>query len=114
MSEHIIKRHNKNLLLYHLVCPAKYRRDVFTSEVEETLRQTCNGINQRYEISYIEIGSDDDHVHFLLQSVPVMSAEKLVRITKSITAREIFAKHRDVRKNFGAEIFGQLDIILIL
>ncbi|MBI5413213.1 IS200/IS605 family transposase, partial [Candidatus Peregrinibacteria bacterium] len=30
MSEHIVKSHNKNLLLYHLVCPAKYRRKVFS------------------------------------------------------------------------------------
>ncbi|MCE5248893.1 IS200/IS605 family transposase, partial [bacterium] len=30
MSEHILKRHNKSLLLYHIVCPAKYRRKVFT------------------------------------------------------------------------------------
>ncbi|HBE45609.1 MAG TPA: IS200/IS605 family transposase, partial [Deltaproteobacteria bacterium] len=28
MSEHIFKRHNKTLLLYHIVCPAKYRRKV--------------------------------------------------------------------------------------
>ncbi|MBI5149380.1 MAG: IS200/IS605 family transposase, partial [Candidatus Omnitrophica bacterium] len=28
MSEHITKSHNKSLLIYHIVCPAKYRRDV--------------------------------------------------------------------------------------
>ncbi|MBI5728867.1 MAG: IS200/IS605 family transposase, partial [Candidatus Magasanikbacteria bacterium] len=26
MSEHIKRSHNVSLLLYHLVCPAKYRR----------------------------------------------------------------------------------------
>ncbi|HLW14384.1 MAG TPA: IS200/IS605 family transposase, partial [Aequorivita sp.] len=26
MSEHIHKSHNKSLLMYHFVCPIKYRR----------------------------------------------------------------------------------------
>ena len=35
MSEHIYKSHNKTLLLYHLVFPSKYRRKVFTKEIEK-------------------------------------------------------------------------------
>jgi len=31
MGKHIHKRHNKGLLLYHLVCPIKYRRSVLTA-----------------------------------------------------------------------------------
>ncbi len=73
---HISKRHNKSLLLYHFVCPAKYRRDVFTNEVENTLKETCEGISRRYEINFVEIGSDEDHVHFLVQSVPIYSPKK--------------------------------------
>ena len=61
---HILKSHNKSLLLYHFVCPAKYRRDVFTEGVEVTLKKTCAGISERYEINFVEIGSDEDHVHF--------------------------------------------------
>jgi len=34
MSEHIHKRHNKSLLLYHIVCPSKYRRKIFNKERE--------------------------------------------------------------------------------
>ena len=64
MSDHITKRQNKTLLMYHLVCPAKYRRDVFSVEVEKTLKLTCIEISKWYEISYLEIGVDDDHVHF--------------------------------------------------
>ena len=106
MSEHITKRHNKTLLLYHLVCPAKYRRDIFSEEVEKTLKDTCLDISRRYELSYIEIGSDEDHVHFLMQSVPVIAPQRLVQITKSITAREIFRRHPEVkRKLWGGHIW---------
>ncbi len=98
MSEHILKRHNKTLLLYHMVCPAKYRRKVFTEEVEHTLKEICMGISERHEIHFIEIGADEDHVHFLIQSVPVLSPERIVQIVKSITAREIFRQYPEVRK----------------
>jgi len=52
---HIKKSHNKSLLLYHIVCPAKYSRKVFSEEVEKTLKETCEGISQRYEISITAI-----------------------------------------------------------
>ena len=80
MSEFIHKDHNVSVLLYHLVFPAKYRRTVFDEHVEEVLRETCLGIEQRYEITFLEIGTDKDHVHFLVQSVPTYSVTKIVTI----------------------------------
>jgi len=97
-SEHIYKSHNKTLLLYHLVFPAKYRKKVFNEEIDKTLKETCLEIADRYEIIFVEIGNDDDHVHFLIQSVPTISVTEIVRIIKSITAREIFKKHKKVKK----------------
>jgi len=98
MSDHVYKRHNKTLLLYHIVFPAKYRRKVITRAVEETLHHVCDGISQRYEIKFLEIGSDEDHIHFLIQSVPNLSITRIVTILKSITAREIYKTHPEVKK----------------
>lgn len=98
MSEHIYKRHNKGLLLYHIVCPVKYRRKVFTEDVAKTLKNVCIGIDERYEIHFVEIGVDEDHVHFLVQSVPVMSPKYIVQTIKSITGGEIFKKHPEMKK----------------
>ena len=89
MSEHIKKGHNKTLLLYHMVFPAKYRRKIFTIEVESKLKEVCLGISDGYEVHFLEIGTDEDHVHFLIQSVPTMSVTKIVTLIKSITAKEI-------------------------
>ena len=88
MSEYIHKSHNVTVLLYHLVFPAKYRRAVFDGSVDIELRNVCFDIQQRYEIKFVEIGTDGDHVHFLVQSVPMYSVTKLVMIIKSLTARE--------------------------
>ncbi|MBI2271902.1 MAG: IS200/IS605 family transposase, partial [Bacteroidetes bacterium] len=79
MSEHIHKRHNKSLLLYHMVSPIKYRRVILSEAVEKSLVEVCKQISERYEIHFIEIGADDNHVHFLIQSVPSLSVEIIVR-----------------------------------
>ncbi len=98
MSEHILKSHNKSLLLYHLVFPVKYRRKAISTEVTNTIRQVCLGIAQRYEVHFVEIGLDEDYVHFLIQTVPLLSPSEIVRIIKSITARMIFQHHPQVKK----------------
>ncbi len=41
MSEYIHKSHNVSVLIYHLVCPAKYRRVVFGEEVDAALKEIC-------------------------------------------------------------------------
>jgi REP element-mobilizing transposase RayT len=84
--------------MYHFVCPAKYRRSVFSKEVDETLKEICLEISKRYEIEFLEIGTDKNHVHFLVQSVPSYSPTKIIQTIKSITAREILAKHPEVKK----------------
>ena len=98
MSEHILKSHNKTVLLYHLVFPSKYRRKIFTKEIEETLVNICKEIAERYEINFLEIGNDEDHVHFLIQGIPKMPVSRIVQIVKSITARELFSKHPEIKK----------------
>lgn len=107
MSEFIRKQHNVSLLLYHIVCPAKYRKAIFTAEVDEKLKEICAEIALRYEIEFLEIGADSDHVHFLVQSVPKYSPTKIVRTIKSITAKEIFRQMPEVRKQmWGGEFWS--------
>ena len=90
MSKFIHNKHNVSILLYHIVCPTKYRRTVFAAEVDAKIKEICSDIQKRYEIEFLEISSNDDHVHFLVQSEPIYSAKQIVQIIKSHTAREIF------------------------
>jgi REP element-mobilizing transposase RayT len=93
------------------VCPAKYRRVVFGKEVDEVLKETCIEIEKTYEIKFIEIGTDKDHVHFLIQSVPMYSVKKIIQTIKSITAREIFERVPESRRSYGEENSGRTDIM---
>ncbi len=107
MSKLIRKSHNVSVLLYHIVCPAKYRRVVFSDEVDQELKLVCLEIAKRYEIVFLEIGTDKGHVHFLVQSVPTYSVTKIVQIIKSITAREIFKRVPQVKKKlWGGEFWS--------
>ena len=98
MAEHIRKRHNVSCILYHLVCPAKYRRKVFTEAVEQTLKNICTEFAPAHDLHFVEIGADEDHVHFLIQSVPMMLPSRIVQVVKSITGREIFARNPEVKR----------------
>jgi putative transposase len=101
------KSHNVSVLIYHFVCPAKYPRVIFDNEVDETLKVICLEIAKRYEINFLEIGIDKDHVHFLIQSVPKYSITQIIRIIKSITAKKIFAKHPQVKEQlWGGEFWS--------
>ena len=106
MGELIRKSHNVSLLMYHFVCVAKYRRLVITEEVDTVLQRICMEISKRYEIRFLEIGAEGDHVHFLIQSVPLYSPTKIVTKVKSITAREIFSTVLSVKEQlWGGEFW---------
>ena len=56
---------------------------------------------------FLEIGTDNDHVHFLVQAVPVYSPTKIITLIKSITAREVFRHHPEVKEQlWGGEFWS--------
>lgn len=111
MGEHIYNSHDKTLLLCHLVFPLKYRKKVITEEIGNGLKEICIEISETYEINFVEIGYEDDRVHFLIQSVPSNSVEKMIRTIKSITAKVLFKKFPEIKLKLWGVIFGQVVIM---
>jgi putative transposase len=55
----------------------------------------------------LEIGSESDNIHFLIQSVPNYSPTKIVTRVKSILAREIFSRCPEVKQQlWGGEFWS--------
>jgi REP element-mobilizing transposase RayT len=98
MADHLRKRHNKSLLIYHLVCPVKFRRDIFSDASNATLKHVCGELGIRYDIRFLEIGIDSDHVHFLIQLAPSQRVSDTVKLIKSITAKHLFAQHPELKR----------------
>ncbi|MDR0658169.1 MAG: IS200/IS605 family transposase, partial [Mediterranea sp.] len=104
-DDHIYKRHNKTLLLYHIVFPIKYRRNVITDAIGNSLKDICLEISERFEIVFLEIGYESDHVHFLFQSVPSLSVSEIVMKLKSITAQQFFSIYPSIKKQLWGGSF---------
>ena len=106
-SKYIHNSHNVSVLLYHFVFPAKYRKVVFSETIDNKFKEICLEISKRFQIHFLEIGTDNAHVHFLVQSVPTYSVTKIVTAIKSITAREIFKYHPEVKLQlWGGEFWS--------
>jgi putative transposase len=90
-----------------MVCAAKYRRIVFSEGIDQVLKTVGLDIAQRYELTFLEIGTDREHVHFLVQAVSSYSPTKIVQIIKSLTAREIFGRVPSLKKKlWGGEFWS--------
>ena len=83
--------------MYHLVFPLNYRKSVINEQIAQGLKEICFAISERYEVHFIEIGYESNHVHFLVQSVPNYSVSKRVRMLKSITAKELFNRYPEIK-----------------
>ena len=107
MSEYMHKSHDVSVIMYYLVLPTKYGKVVkvvFEDRIDKEFREVCLEIEieNRYEIKFLEIRTDKDHIHFLIQSVLKYSATQIVTKIKSITVREIF------RKMPGSSVGGKI------
>lgn len=92
--------------MYHFVCVTKYRRLVLTEPVDILLKEICLEIEKRYEIHFLEIGTDQNHVHFLIQTKPRYAPSQIVQMVKSITAKQIFKQRPEVKaKLWGGEFW---------
>lgn len=97
-TEHIRKSHNVSYLLYHFVCPIKNRREILWNEDRvKLLKEICWEIELNYEIYFVEIGTDIDHVHFLVQSVAWESPKDIISKIKSLTWKEMFKRDKSLR-----------------
>jgi putative transposase len=106
MGTHIIKSHNKTLLMYHIVSVVKYRKSLLSKEVSAFLKEVCLEITERHEIYFLQIGTDQNHVHFLVQAVPKLSVSKIVQLIKGNLSKQIFLKFPELKKQlWGGEFW---------
>ena len=82
----------------------KYRKALLDDEVVRIILERAEGIEERYDIEFETIGCDQDHVHILCSAHPKIAPGQIVRVLKSITAREVFLK-KVKRELWGGEFW---------
>ncbi|MCL5781926.1 MAG: IS200/IS605 family transposase [Patescibacteria group bacterium] len=93
---------------YHVVFPVKYRKALLTKEIPLAIVNVARGIEERYEIEFEKIGTDLNHIHILCSFSPSKyKGGDVVRIFKSITARELFKRFPELKKDlWGGEFWS--------
>ena len=113
-STYVALSHNCKYSCLPLCCRVLYRWSIFSADVEEHLKNICQEIELRYDyIRFLEIGADKNHVHFLIQSTPNYSPSQIIKVVKSITARQIFEECPEVKKDCEGGHSGLTDTSLL-
>ena len=86
--------------------PVKYRKALLDERVVGELKSISLQIQERYEIEIESLGCDGDHVHLLCGSHPKYAPGQLVRVYKSVTAKELFRRVPGLRTDLWEENFG--------
>ena len=98
--------HNVSECFYHVQITVKYRKSVLDEGVQKIMRATVAGLKERYAIDVSEIGFDQNHVHLLCQFLPKYSGGDVVRLLKSLSAKEVFRLMPSIKKElWGGEFW---------
>ena len=91
-----------------MVTAVKYRKALLNSKVEKCITETLKGISERYEIVIDEVGFDQNHIHIFCGAPPRLAPLRVLSIIKSITARKIFERIPNFRKQelWGGEFWS--------
>ncbi len=99
--------HNVYTTHYHIVFPVKYRKALLLEPIVATLKEVTKALEDRYEFEMEQIGIDLNHVHLLCSLQPKYSIGQFVRLYKSITARQLFSKYPELKKElWGGEFWS--------
>ena len=90
--------HNISECYYHIQLTIKYRRPMLSKNIEQTILTIFKELNYRYDIEISQAGFDSNHIHIMVQHLPSFSTSQVIKIIKSITAREVFKKHPEIKK----------------
>jgi putative transposase len=92
---------------YHIVFPVKYRKALLDNRITKAIRDIATEISVRYDIEFDQIGCDINHIHLLVTFAPKYAGSDVVRIFKSITAKELFKRFPELRKElWGSEFWS--------
>jgi putative transposase len=92
---------------YHIVFPVKYRKALLDELTVQFIKATAHQISKRYDLTIEELGCDTNHIHLLCSFHPKYGGGQIVRLFKSITARELFKQFPNLKKElWGGEFWS--------
>ena len=101
---------------YHMVFVLKYRKKLLLEKVPvEYVKELLKGIGERYWFKFDAIGMEEDYLHIVVGAAPRYAPSEVMQIIKSITARMIFKRFREIKRElWGGEFWsdgGHIDTV---
>ena len=81
---------NNNIVFsckYHIVWCPKYRRKVLVGDVEKRLKEIINELALELNVEIIEMETDIDHIHILIDIDPQFGVMKFIRLAKGRSSK---------------------------
>ena len=98
--------HNVSECYYHIQLTVKYRKALLNKKTEKTVINAMSEFRERYAIEISETGFDQNHIHILCRFLPKYSGGQVIKIIKSITAKQIFNECPEIKKElWGGEFW---------
>ena len=95
-------RHSCFLLQYHIVLVTKYRHPVLTGNVKNAVYERINYVAENRGFNILELNSEPNHVHLLIEADPQTPPAELVNVIKTQTSRK-------ARKLYGDTLLKKYD-----
>jgi len=93
-------RHAKYQIAYHFVWIPKYRKSILKGEIKEFLEELFKEIAQEYGFEILAMEVMPDHIHLFISAPPKYSPSTIVKIFKGISAKKLFQKFPELRKEY--------------
>jgi len=81
---------NNNIVFsckYHIVWCPKYRRKVLIGDVEKRLKEIIKELSLELNVEIIEMETDKDHIHILIDIDPQFGVMKFIRLVKGRSSK---------------------------
>jgi len=97
--------HNVSECHYHIQLTIKYRKSLLDKEVEQIILDILKGFKERFAIEIYAVGFDQNHIHILCQFLPKYSGGQVIRLIKSLTAKQILKLGKIKQELWGGEFW---------
>lgn len=92
---------------YHLVWYVKYRHKVLVDNIEGRLKELLHQIAEDNGFTIVEMESDLDHIHLLVDCTPQHSIPTMMKALKGVSARLLFKEFPELkRKLWGGHLWN--------
>lgn len=83
---------------YHLVWYVKYRHKVLVDNIEGRLKELLHQIAEDNGFTIVEMESDLDHIHLLVDCTPQHSIPTMMKALKGVSARLLFKEFPELKR----------------